>query len=73
MPVLTYTVDFLWENARFVVEADGGDHLTPTQRDSDNARDFALQRAGFLVRRYSMRDMSRPREVSGEILGILRP
>ena len=72
VPLLGYTVDFLWESARFVVEADGGDHLTPIQRDSDNARDFALQRAGYLLRRYSSREMRREQEVVGEILGILR-
>lgn len=72
VPLLGYTVDFLWERERFVVEADGGDHLEPTQRDSDNARDCALQRAGHLVRRYSTRDMARPSEVVAEVLGILR-
>ena len=72
VPLLGYTVDFLWESARFVIEADGGDHLERTQRDRDNLRDIRLQRAGYLVRRYSDRDMTRPREVTAEILGILR-
>lgn len=71
VPVLDYTVDFLWEGGRFIVEADGGDHLEPTQRDSDNARDFALQRAGYLVRRYSSRDMAREAAVVGEVLSAL--
>lgn len=72
VPLLGYEVDFLWESARFVAEADGGDHLDRDQRDSDNRRDFELGRAGFLVRRYSSRDMARHREVAGEVLAILR-
>jgi uncharacterized protein DUF559 len=51
-PVGDYTVDFLWPEARLVVEADGGDHLDRRQRDADNARDADLGRAGYLVRRY---------------------
>ena len=72
VPLLGHEVDLLWQSARFVVEADGGDHLKRTQRDRDNARDVALQRAGYLVRRYSSRDMSRERDVAAEILEILR-
>jgi len=71
VPLLGYTVDFLWADARLVIEADGGDHLEPTQRDSDNARDFALQRADYLVRRYSSRDMTREAAVVGEVLSAL--
>jgi very-short-patch-repair endonuclease len=52
VPLLGFEVDFLWERERVVVEADGGDHLTPRQRDRDNERDAALGRAGYLVRRY---------------------
>lgn len=52
VPLLGYEVDFLWERERLVVEADGGDHLTPRQRDRDNERDATLGRAGYLVRRY---------------------
>lgn len=72
MPLFEYTIDFVWERARFVVEADGGDHLERARRDSDNRRDFRLQRAGYLVRRYSSRDMDRPREVVDEIADTLR-
>ena len=72
VPLLGYEVDFLWESARFVVEADGGDHMDRDQRDRDNRRDFTLQRAGFLVRRYSSRDMGRDEHVAREVLGILR-
>lgn len=71
VPLLDYTVDFLWVPERFVVEADGDDHLDREQRDKDNARDIALQRSGFMVRRYSSRDMGREREVAAEVLQIL--
>ena len=73
MPLLGYEVDFLWEPARFVVEADGGDHLEPTQRDRDNERDIVLARAGYLVRRYSLPGDGRSEaRVAAEILEILR-
>ena len=71
-PLLGYEVDLLRKTARLVVEADGGGHLKRTQRDKDNARDIALQRAGYLVRRYSSRDMKREPRVAAEILEILR-
>ena len=72
VPALGYEVDFLWADARFVVEADGGDHLTPTQRDRDNDRDIALGRAGYLVRRYSSPAMADEESVAAEVLAILR-
>lgn len=72
VPLLGWEVDFLWEEARFVVEADGGDHLTPRQRDLDNERDFELGQAGYLVRRYSSAAMADERRVVAEVLRILR-
>lgn len=72
VPLLGYEVDFLWASARFVVEADGRDHEIPRQRDADNERDFVLQRAGFLVRRYSSKAMDDEASVATEIVGILR-
>lgn len=51
VPLIGCEVDFLWPEARFVVEADGADHMRPAQRDKDNERDVALARAGYLVRR----------------------
>lgn len=72
VPLLGYEVDFLWPQHRFVVEADGGHHLGPAQRDRDNERDIAFARAGYLVRRYGARAMGDGRAVAAEILGILR-
>lgn len=71
VPLLGYEVDFLWPRHRFVVEADGGEHLDPRQRDRDNERDIALGRAGYLLRRYSSRAMGREREVAEEVRAIL--
>jgi very-short-patch-repair endonuclease len=71
MPLLDYELDFLWPEARFIVEADGGHHVGE-QRDSDNARDLVLQRAGYLIRRYGEGPLARPDEVGAEILAILR-
>jgi very-short-patch-repair endonuclease len=71
VPLLGYEVDFLWPEARFVVEADGGDHLDPEQRDKDNARDIALGRAGYLVRRYSSGAMGSGEAVARDVLAIL--
>lgn len=70
-PLLGYEPDFLWPEARFVVEADGGDHLSPTQRDNDNERDAALGRAGYLVRRYSSIALADEEAVAAEVLAIL--
>ena len=72
VPLLGYEVDFLWPRARFVVEADGGDHLNRVQRDRDNAKDITLARAGYLVRRYSWDAMDHRSAVATEVLSILR-
>lgn len=70
VPVLDYTVDFYWPDARFVVEADGGHHRGP-QRDRDNERDLHLSRVGNLVRRYSSRALRERSRVAAEIREIL--
>lgn len=72
VPLCGYEVDFLWPAARFVVEADGGDHLSRAQRDRDNARDAALARAGHLVRRYSWTALADRAAAAAEIAAIIR-
>ena len=71
VPLLDYEVDFLWPEARLVVEADGNQHRGE-QRAKDNARDLALQMAGYLVRRYTWEELGREADIAAEILGILR-
>jgi hypothetical protein len=71
VPLLGYEVDLLWERQRLVLEADGGDHLTPRQRDLDNRRDAVLGRAGYLVRRYSSTAMARETAVAAELHSII--
>lgn len=70
--LLGYEVDFLWERERFVIEADGGDHLNEEQRDKDNARDAALTRARYLVRRFTWWAVRDRRAVAAEILAVLK-
>ena len=58
VPLLGYEVDFLWEEARLVVEADGGQHRGEAASGGTTPRDLALQRAGYLVRRYTDEDLA---------------
>ena len=46
-------VDLMWRREKCVVELDGPDHLDTGKYAADRARDRALQRAGFLVLRYT--------------------
>ena len=46
-------VDLVWPREKCVVELDGRDHLDADKYAADRARDRALQRAGFLVLRYT--------------------
>ena len=70
--VLGWEVDFLWERERFVVEADGGDHLSRRQRRIDNERDAQLGRAGFLIRRFEYYAAVDRDAVAAELALILR-
>ena len=45
-------VDFLWREARFVVEVDSSWHDGPLDREVDEERDRRLIEAGYVVRRY---------------------
>lgn len=71
VPLLDYEVDFLWPEARFIVEADGPQHERE-QREKDNARDIDLARRGYLVRRYGEEAAQDGRAVAAEVLDILR-
>jgi very-short-patch-repair endonuclease len=67
--VLGHTVDFLWPEARLVVETDGMHaHLRPTAFEDDRARDAELQAAGYLVLRFTWRQLTeRPGWVAAKL------
>ncbi|UOG22924.1 endonuclease domain-containing protein [Gordonia amicalis] len=46
-------VDLLWVQAKVVVEVDGADHRGPVKYARDRRRDNMLQRAGYLVLRFT--------------------
>jgi very-short-patch-repair endonuclease len=52
-PVGPYIVDFAWFSARIVVELDGDNHETETQKRHDKNRDAFLKERGFQVLRFS--------------------
>ena len=58
-------VDLVWTREKCVVELDGPDHLDTEKYAADRARDRALQRAGFLVLRYTND------EVLGDVARVL--
>ena len=64
-----YTVDFLWPEARLVVETDGGaSHDRPAQRERDSRRDAYLATAGYRTARFTYGQvLDRP----GEVLSVL--
>ncbi len=58
-------VDLIWPREKCVVELDGPDHLNTKKYAADRVRDRALQRAGFLVLRYTNE------EVLGDVTRVL--
>jgi hypothetical protein len=53
-----WLVDARWPNQRVVVEVDGWDgHRTRAQLDSDHRRDLELRAAGYVVLRYTWRQL----------------
>ncbi|MEA2124543.1 MAG: hypothetical protein QOI80_1325 [Solirubrobacteraceae bacterium] len=51
--------DFVWPEARLIVETDGANHDQPAMRAADAHRDNVLQLAGHLVLRYRWPDVHR--------------
>ncbi|CAN5456469.1 hypothetical protein BH10ACT11_BH10ACT11_20020 [soil metagenome] len=55
-----WEIDFLWRDARFYVELDGGPaHSTPTKFESDRRRDAELQLQGFAGQRVTWMQVTR--------------
>ena len=54
VPLAGYEPDFLWRDARLVVEVDSrGYHRSWAEQERDRAKDAAFQEAGYNVLRYS--------------------
>jgi very-short-patch-repair endonuclease len=64
-----WTVDFLWREARLVVETDGYDyHRGRIAFQDDKARDLDLRRLGYEVRHFSEEQVNeRPAEVAEDL------
>ena len=68
------TVDFLWRNAKLVVEIDSAWHDGPLDQRADAERDARLESEGYVVERYRYRHLvaepERVRREIGEQLGV---
>jgi hypothetical protein len=69
-----YEVDCVWRTERLIVELDGRSfHETAMARQRDSAKDSALAAAGYLVRRYTYREVfDRPEWVIDQLRADLR-
>jgi very-short-patch-repair endonuclease len=74
-PLLDYVVDFLWAEARLVVEVDGHQtHATRRAFQADRDRDGRLAVAGYRVLRFTWFDVTRrPVVVADRVRRLLRP
>jgi hypothetical protein len=70
---VTYEVDFLWRDARLIVEADGFRHHGHREAfEADRARDAALHALGFRVLRFTYRQVREsPHEVAMTLRAVL--
>jgi hypothetical protein len=72
VPVEGYTIDFAWPGTRLLVEVDGYQfHSMPTAFESDRERDQVLTVAGYVVARFTKRQVERTPRVSAERLRAL--
>jgi hypothetical protein len=64
-----WLVDATWPDRRVVVEVDGWQgHRTPAQLERDHQRDMELRAAGYVVLRYTRRQLiERPAAVAADI------
>jgi predicted transcriptional regulator of viral defense system len=67
------TVDALWRDQGVVVELDGfAAHASPARMEADRRRDLTLREAGFVVHRYTWRQITKsPGAVSADVLRAL--
>jgi len=68
-----FELDFLWREERVVVEIDGHTfHSSRRALERDHRRDLALQAAGFIVLRFTWREVrDQPEMVIAELAGVL--
>jgi very-short-patch-repair endonuclease len=71
--VAGHEVDFLWPQARLIVETDGRDaHGTRAAVHRDRAKDLKLRQAGYTVRRYSATQLRYDEEaIAAELAALL--
>lgn len=69
-----YTVDFLWPSQRLIAETDGyASHGTRAAHERDRERDVRLAVLGYLVVRFTYRQVTRePRLVASRLRSLLR-
>jgi very-short-patch-repair endonuclease len=74
VPLLDYVVDFLWSDARLIVEVDGrATHGTRRAFQADRDRDGRLTVAGYRVVRFTWWDVTRrPAVVADRVRRLLR-
>jgi len=69
-----YELDFLWPNARLVVETDDRTHERNSTRKSDHDRDEYLRGRGYEVRRFTWTQVTyEPDEVVNRLKALLYP
>ena len=69
-PIPPYTVDFLWRQAKLVVETDGYQaHGGRQAFEDDRARDAFLRSLGYEVLRFTWRQLE---DDPGSVLSVLR-
>jgi very-short-patch-repair endonuclease len=73
VPLLDYTVDFLWSDVGLIVEVDGyASHGTRRAFQSDRERDSRLTVAGYKVLRFTWWDVTRRPAVVADRVRRLR-
>ena len=71
VPIGEYIADFVWSDAKLIVDLDGGHHAEQAQADAERTRN--LEAAGFLVLRFWNNDiMARVEHVLAEITGTAK-
>lgn len=63
-----FLVDFLWPEAKLIVETDGSNHDQPSMRAADALRDEHHDRLGYLTLRYRWADVHADARTAAEVL-----